>query len=77
MKNTMQFKIGDIVCYRSKFLRDIGWFTDVPINGKVTECEQLKEGRQKLLVEWCDDGIGAIQVMNGCLIHYDKRRFDV
>lgn len=29
------FKVNDIVCHKAKFLRDIGWFTNVPINGKV------------------------------------------
>lgn len=29
------FKVGDIVKHKASFLRSIGWYFDVPINGKV------------------------------------------
>jgi len=30
-----EFKTGDIVCHKAEFLRSVGWYTNVPINGKI------------------------------------------
>ena len=31
-----KFSVGDIVRHTGEFLRSVGWYTNVPINGKVT-----------------------------------------
>ena len=32
-------KVGDIVCYKASHLKSLHWFTNVPINGKITKLE--------------------------------------
>lgn len=48
-----RFEEGDIVCFKAAFLREIGWLTDVPINGEVKSAT-LYPGDQVLDVLWCD-----------------------
>ena len=50
MAAVREFKDGDIVQYTRKFLQSVGWYTDVPIDGKIT-------GRLDdvfVYVHWCD-----------------------
>lgn len=46
---TSTFKPGDIVCHKAAFLRSVGWYTNVPINGKVLEVDG-----DLLTVHWND-----------------------
>lgn len=48
MTNT--FKKDDLVCYKSTFLRSVGWLTDVPIDGKVVDDTNARFP----VVHWCD-----------------------
>jgi hypothetical protein len=52
---TSQYKIGDIVRHTSKFLRSIGWYTDVPKNGKVISLSLESCFKDWPYVQWCDD----------------------
>lgn len=45
------FQVGDIVKYRAKFLQSVGWYTDVPINGRV---EAINDRMQMPSVLWSD-----------------------
>ena len=47
-----KFKVGDIVKHKGKFLRSIGWYIDVPKNGKVVELSESMHNWPK--VQWCD-----------------------
>lgn len=47
------FKRGDIVCYRATFLRSVGWYTNVPIDGKVTN----DADPEVVSVQWCDQDV--------------------
>jgi hypothetical protein len=71
------FEVGDIVCYRSSFLRSIGWYTDVPINGRVVSAQHGAcpgcEGFPK--VQWCDRD-DAIAVNPANLILYNERHLE-
>jgi hypothetical protein len=44
------FKVGDIVCYRTQFLRSVDMYTDVPKDGVVTDGSDSHFP----LVRWCD-----------------------
>lgn len=59
------YKKGDIVKHTSKFLRNTGWYTNVPIDGKVAEDQE--EGDSMVRVQWCDSdhdvGIQAANIM--------------
>jgi hypothetical protein len=46
------FKVGDIVKHKSSFLKSIGWYMDVPIDGKVMSIDE-RIGWPR--VQWCDD----------------------
>lgn len=50
--STQLYKKNDIVKHTSKFLRNTGWYTNVPINGQVTEDQE--EGSELVRVQWCD-----------------------
>lgn len=66
------FKVGDVVCYRAGWLRSVGWYTDVPINGEVTHLDRL--GDQVLVeVVWADGREIPRRVLASNLIHYDRR----
>ena len=45
------FKTGDIVKYTSKFLKSVGMYTNVPIDGVVLGISGMGYPR----VRWCDD----------------------
>ena len=48
-----KFAVGDIVRHTGKFLRSVGWYTEVPINGRIISVQPL--GTIVLyLVEWSD-----------------------
>jgi hypothetical protein len=38
-KRVLGLKVGDIVCYKASHLKSLHWFTNVPINGKITKLE--------------------------------------
>ena len=44
-----ELKVGDLVVYKAKFLKSVGWYTDVPKNGKVVETDDTFP-----LIHWCD-----------------------
>lgn len=50
---TQDYKVGDIVRHTSKFLRSVGWHTNVPINGLVYGVGSLGD-HQLLTVKWND-----------------------
>jgi len=50
---TTNFKVGDVVVFRAAFLRSVGWHTDVPERGTVTEVHEQPFPR--VLVDWHDD----------------------
>lgn len=67
---TTTFKIGDIVCHKATFLRNIGWYTNVPRNGKVTAVDG-----DMLSVHWCDrEDPARILAVN--VIKYDERHLE-
>ena len=35
-----KFKVGDIVKHKASFLKNIGWITNVPVDGKVVRVEK-------------------------------------
>ena len=47
---TSEFSVGQIVKHKAKFLKSIGWYTDVPRNGIVRGFNSLDMPR----VQWCD-----------------------
>lgn len=61
------FETGDIIRHRSKFLRSIGWHTDVPVNGRVIDVRTGPDYRGApvvLRVEWSDDTVSSILAAN-------------
>jgi hypothetical protein len=44
-------KVGDLVCHTTKFLRDTSWFTNVPVDGVVTN---INEDLTIASVDWND-----------------------
>lgn len=69
------FKVGDIVCPSRAFLRSTSWYTNVPINGKVTAVEPPRKGEPAVLtVEWCDGHTNRILACNVRL--YVKRHLE-
>ena len=44
-----ELKVGDLVVYKAKFLKSIGWYTDVPKNGKIIEADETFP-----VIQWCD-----------------------
>lgn len=69
---TTNFKVGDIVCHRAGFLRSVGWYTDVPINGRVEAITNEYMGIVQ--VEWSDGNVGRILSTN--LILYSERHLE-
>jgi len=53
------FKTDDVVCFRSSFLRSIGWHTDVPVNGRVLS---VKDDLVK--VQWSDGSVTNTRTTN-------------
>lgn len=75
-KDDYLFRVGDVVCFRSQFLRDIGFYTNVPINGKVLKVSHDKEPHRSW-VQWCDNPDLPAWVCDKNLILYEKRHLDV
>jgi hypothetical protein len=74
MANT--FKVGDIIVHKSSFLRSVGWYIDVPINGKVLEVEEPdKHGWQMVTVQW-NDRESPIRVNAGNLILESEKHLE-
>jgi hypothetical protein len=48
------FKTGDHVKYTGKFLKSVGWYTNVPKDGRVNNVRDFN-GRQLVNVTWCDN----------------------
>ena len=62
----IEFKVGDIVKHKSKFLRDTGWYTDVPKDGIVRSIADNGFPR----VQWCDrEEEGGHMVHPGNIMH--------
>jgi len=51
----MAFKQGDIVKHKGKFLRSIGWYTNVPIDGMVLSVKVNGTFDGWPIVLWCDE----------------------
>ena len=67
-----KFSVGDVVCHRAAFLRSIGWYTDVPMNGEVREV-----GPRFLKVVWNDQPDADPQrILPANVIHYDRRHLE-
>lgn len=67
---TTTFKVGDIVCHKATYLRNTGWYTNVPVNGKVVA---LSSGFLSVL--WCDrDQDSLIHPAN--IILFDERHLE-
>ena len=62
----MKYKPGDIVRHTTKFLRSVGWYTNVPINGCVREVRDENSGYFSgfPVVEWSDGHTGLINPAN-------------
>lgn len=56
------YKIGDIVKYTSKFLRNTGQYTGVPINGKVIGYSDMGDSFVKVM--WSDGYSATVNVAN-------------
>jgi hypothetical protein len=57
------YVVGDIVRHTGEFLRSVGWFAGVPINGEVVAVENAWGGglrHQLLTVRWSDGTEGGI-----------------
>ena len=67
---TTTFKPGDIVCHKATFLRSIGWYTDVPINGRV---EAVEDG--VLTVLW-NNHKDPTHILGVNVILYSKRHLE-
>jgi hypothetical protein len=51
----MSFKVGDIVKHKASFLKSCGWYTNVPVNGKVVAIEDpARLGIGCVQVDWSD-----------------------
>lgn len=49
------FKVGDIVKHKASFLKSVGWYTNVPVNGKVVKVESpAMLGMPCVQVDWGD-----------------------
>jgi hypothetical protein len=64
------FKVGDVVCHKAAFLRSVGWFTEVPINGRVNRLRQFGANTWPV-VEWADGNAGMVNPAN--IILYSER----
>ena len=73
---TQQFAVGDIVAHKRDFLKSVGWYTNVPKNGRVIAVEPFSGANQLVTVDWCEftaDTPGRILSAN--LLHAkDKSR---
>lgn len=50
-----KFNVGDIVAHKRDFLKSVGWYTNVPKNGKVTAVQPFGGGTNQLVtVDWCE-----------------------
>lgn len=58
------YKPGDLVKHRATFLRSVGWFTNVPRNGKVVEVEGPDSAAPVIKVDWCDGSTSRILACN-------------
>lgn len=69
-----QYKEGDLVKHTAKFLKSIGWFSGVPINGRVesVEAEPGFYGVSAcyLTVKWSDGNTNRIRASN--VMPYDR-----
>ena len=66
----MDFKVGDVVAFRAKFLRSVGWLTDVPRNGKVIVVTGPLSGHQVVTAEWSDGN--TFKTLDSNLIHFNQ-----
>jgi hypothetical protein len=66
----MDFKVGDIVAFRASFLRSVGWFTDVPRNGRVVAVTGPFSGHQVVTAEWCDGN--TFKTLDTNLLHFNR-----
>ena len=48
------YKVGDIVRHTSAYLKSVGWYTDVPKNGKVISLSPETCFKGWPYVQWCD-----------------------
>ena len=71
---TTTFKVGDIVCFASKFLHDCGWYTEVPLNGQVLEIRDGGYGNL-LQIHWCDH-VAPTLVHSSNVILFDERHLE-
>ena len=54
---TYTYKKGDLIKHRASFLRNTGWYTNVPIDGKVTDPMDGQMDDRYLMVQWCDSDV--------------------
>lgn len=61
-----KYKEGDLVKYSSKFLRSVGWITEVPVDGRVTSVIESPNGEDHtiLRVHWSDGINSAVKAHN-------------
>ena len=62
----MAFKVGDIVKHKASFLKSIGWYTGVPVNGEVVSSKhnddtQLDSGY--ISVMWAGEWKGPTTIL--------------
>lgn len=50
------YKKGDIVKHKASFLRSVGWYTDVPINGLVVQDQETADSPVRVHWNDADDG---------------------
>jgi hypothetical protein len=73
-KPSTLFKVGDIVCHKAAFLRSIGWYLDVPRDGRVTAVGVFSGG-QLLSVDWSDD-IGSTKCLGSNVILASRKHLE-
>lgn len=70
MKTRHTYTEGQIVAYAAKWLRSIGWYTDVPRNGIVRAVRPWSDYDDLVTVEWCDGY--TCKVISANLWPYDR-----
>lgn len=68
---TTSFQVGDLVCHSSQFLRNTGWYTNVPYEGKVVELLD----HDLVLVHWCNED-EPTRIHKGNIILYKERHLE-
>ena len=67
-----KIKVGDKVKFKAEFLRNIGWYTDVPRSGVVIKETRFAKDRYLFQVEWESEFEGPTNVLDSNLMLFKQ-----